>query len=429
MYLPETKKVKSSANFSLFYPEEKWVALNGEQQFARSVLTHAGVLAILFAIMTIHGGSRPVLDSHAMHVDLVLSDRNSPPQTVQSATSATDIETEGASASSLTDSVARTPLEVTPNSRPAGDIVKPPEITLASTRPGPAIKQSYQAGEHVLLLKQPQTVPVPVNTMATSPNPSEKSFGPVKEPSSGTIANGDGARHIGAPQPHPGQISQTPSATVSAPASTETIEQSVGSSEKNGVVAMASPGQSTTPSIPVAPETEKFADLDSKACLAFYRGEQIAAENPDEAKKLYESAAQLMARAIPVLEREQSGQCDEMALALSNTGRCFDHLDQNEAAASYFDRASKLYEKLGKQLGIERGAALVYLADSLTKQGKFAEAEKPLKDSLPSYCTYYGKESQYVAWTYKRLATVCKRLGREDEANNYTKMANAMLNH
>lgn len=401
--------VKSSANIALFFPEEKWSSLTGQQQFLRSVVTHGAVILVLFGVLPLANSSHRPTQSPSIYLDLSLT---APVSSAHTSVTAEGSESPGREH----DTVARTPLESTINKTVPSGEVKPPEISAPTTRKGPVVKEVLQAGEEVVVFKQPDTVAIPVSKMATSPVASITPAGPTKDPASKATVEGQGAATRGARQAQPVTISGVQTAQPSLP--------------KDGILSSRDTlnARSGAGQVAIAPvEKLTFAELDSRACAAFYQGEQKASAAPDEAKKLYEEAAELMVRGIPVLEQEQGPECNEMALALSNTGRCFNQLEQYSTAASYFERAAKLYDKLGKKDSAELGASLVYLADALTKQGKYAEAEKPLRDSLPIYCNHYGKESQYVAWTYQRLSTVCSHIGRTDEAANYTKLANGML--
>ncbi len=86
-----------------------------------------------------------------------------------------------------------------------------------------------------------------------------------------------------------------------------------------------------------------------------------------------------------------------------------------------------MYRKLEGASSKEFGISLVFYADALINQGDFQNAEEPLKESLPIYRQAYGEKSEYVAWTYQRLARICNHTKRQAEAERYTTMASALL--
>lgn len=134
-----------------------------------------------------------------------------------------------------------------------------------------------------------------------------------------------------------------------------------------------------------------------------------------------------MEQALPLLAAEQGAENAEMASALRNIGRCFDRLNEPSKACEYYKSSASMYRKLEGASSKEFGISLVFYADALINQGDFQNAEEPLKESLPIYRQAYGEKSEYVAWTYQRLARICNHTKRQAEAERYTTMASALL--
>lgn len=414
--------MKTSANIALFYPEEKWSALNNRQQLLRSFATHAALLAMFGGLLGLFASDRQCSRTSS-YLMLDLSPVVKPASTQPPPSEPTTIDNEGASSVDPQDLASRTPLNIDSSPLPNGKVI-PPEITSPSTRKGPSIKEARIEGENILKVEQPNKLSMVAVTdqMASSPKPADIAAGPKQAKIAGATATGQGAPSLGA---HKNQTAQP-----ALPPTTDKTSQSLPSTS----LAYANVSGASTnragllqePPVQVV-NNESFAELDGRACRAFYRAEQIAPTNKDEAQKLYQSAAKIMVEALPVLVREQGNESNELALALNNTGRCFERLNQDQQAAEYFESSVKMYEKIGKARSAERGVGLVYLADSLIKQGKYKEAESPLKDSLPIYCDVYGNESQLVAVTYQRLANICLQTKRDEEAAGYSKIARRIL--
>lgn len=390
--------VRTCANIDMFLAEEKWSALNGRQQFCRSVMAHSVIATTIALLAGMHGDySNSVADRTFIRMEInqhsatVSQSVQFPARTLQFSPVSTPIEDRTKASADLTPNMIR----------PEGTTEKPPEMTSPTTRPGPPLKTPLLTGSNdVHMTKQPNKTPLPVKSASSSPTPSESSKGPSKTPLS-LVSNGAGNKSFGAPDrpdSRPAQDSRTSASMVDLP-----------------------PRR-------VGPRQRTFAELDRQACQAFYRGETIASSNAQEAKQLWQKAVALMDEALPLLALEQGAENAEMASALRNVGRCYDRLNQPDKSCEYHKNSAAMYKKLEGSSSKEFGISLVFYADALINQGDFSKAEAPLKESLPIYEQTYGDKSQYVAWTYQRLAKICNHTERPDEAERFNTLANSILN-
>lgn len=162
-----------------------------------------------------------------------------------------------------------------------------------------------------------------------------------------------------------------------------------------------------------------FEELDQKACATFMEGESCANSDPDKASSLWQKSIGIMNQAIPLLEAESGPESTTMAEALRNVGRCYDKLTNYERSSQLYMQSAQMLEKLLGPESIERAISLVYYGDAKLNSGNYAEAEAPLLESLPAYRSKYGEKSQYLCWTYQRLARICRQTNRADEAKKW----------
>lgn len=404
--------MKPSANVEMFLAEDKWSALSGRDQLWRSVLAHSAMAtAIVFLAGVDSTAPQRIADSTSIRLEF----RSPTQKTVD--TKPFPVRAEQFSpVRTPADDEASGSVNLTPNlSRPEAATEKPPEVTSPTARLGPSIKTPLLHGKkNVHRTQQPITIPLPLETASSSPAPAESSKGPSKTPLS-LLTSGAGRRTFGAPESAHStptvQVSHTSEALIDTQLPKEFINIDNGS--RQGAI-QCTPRQT-------------FSELDRQACQAFYRGETIAGSNKEEAKQLWQKAVGLMELALPLLAAEQGAENAEMASALRNVGRCFDRLNEPNKSCEYYKKSASMYRKLEGADSKEFGVSLVFYADALINQGNFQNAEEPLKESLPIYRQAYGDKSEYVAWTYQRLARICNHTKRQAEADRYTTMANALL--
>lgn len=172
---------------------------------------------------------------------------------------------------------------------------------------------------------------------------------------------------------------------------------------------------------------ETFSELDMKACRTFVEGENLAEKDLEKAKSLWQEAIKIMDRAIPLLITESGPESATMAEALRNVGRCYDKLKQYDRSAELYSQSAEMLERVKGPEFLGRGISLVYLGDARIEQSNYHEAETALLASLPVYCKHYGENSQYVGWTYQRLARICFHTNRAEKGIEWQKKAQEIL--
>jgi hypothetical protein len=401
-----------TANIDMFHPEAKWSSLSSRDQILRSIAAHIGLAVPVFILALSNGSVSKPLERNSIQFELVTAAQSPvatlPNEASQLSPVRTPVDDLSQSSSALTSNVLD----------PNGRTERPPEMTSPTTRPGDSVNEKRQTGQPLLAYHQPITVPLTSASQASSPKPSSESIGHKTVPISMTTA-GKGANSFGAPKnslrpgPHTRLSLEFPAGISMA-------------SSPNGYLKIDN-GPGTAPSIVASVPKETFAQLDSRACAAFYRGERIGAARPEEAKALWLEAAALMDRAIPLLASEQGTDNSEMASALRNVGRCYDKLHDPAKAAEYHRQSADLYKKVEGESSREFAVAMVYYADALIEKNDLSLAEEALLQSLPIYKQIYGENSQYVAWTYQRLAKISARTERQTESTRYSQLANEIL--
>lgn len=374
------------------------------------MIAHSVAAAVIVFLAGIHSSSpQRITDTPSVRLEFLS------PTPKQVATTPLPVPAEQFSpVSTEIDDEANGSVDLTPNLiRPEAATEKPPEMTSPTARIGPSIKTPLLHGEkNVQRTKQPVTIPLPIETASSSPSPAESSRGPSKTPLS-LLTSGTGRKTFGAPE----NAQRTATVLVSHPSGAP-----IDAHLPKGFISI----DNGSGAVPVKPRPT-FSELDRQACQAFYRGETIAGSNKDEAKQLWQKAVDLMEQALPLLSAEQGSENAEMASALRNVGRCFDRLNEPGKSCEYYKKSASLYRKLEGTSSKEFGISLVFYADALINQGDFQSAEGPLQESLPIYRQAYGDKSEYVAWTYQRLARICSQTERQVEADSYTAMAKTIL--
>lgn len=170
----------------------------------------------------------------------------------------------------------------------------------------------------------------------------------------------------------------------------------------------------------VAPVVTKstFSELDGRACRVFYKGEAISNTEREKAVGMWREALSLMQEAVPLLKQELGKEENAvLAMAVRNTGRCYERLGDYQKAESLFRESAEMYQRISGTESAERAISLVYLGDLFLTEGKLDAAEKQFLESLPIYEKSYGEKADAVLWTHQRLLNLYRKMGRTVDAN------------
>ena len=133
----------------------------------------------------------------------------------------------------------------------------------------------------------------------------------------------------------------------------------------------------------------------------------------------YDTAIESFKRSILITEDQiKKGSESSLSLctSLENLAQAYLFKGNNSLAIATIEQALSIYNGLGKMITPQASNALNILGDAFRIQGRYAEAEKSLKQAVDIRRRFFGENSKAFATSVGNLALVYKDQGRLDDA-------------